>query len=165
MTLPITRFEYISSITWIMPQQTKIDYDSETDIGGYLNHTVSIPTKRPRTNETPRQKPHQLQYGFTPRARIPQPVFSQRTCAASSQPPISTQKDSSRKGFSLSYFRRVPELSLLASRVIHAVARRRQREERKRQKDAGIPSSRSQKSSSVPLRTTGRSLPNNLGTF
>ena len=129
---------------------SQIDYDSETEIGGSLDHTLSTPTKRPRTNETPRQKPRQLQYDFTPRPRIPQPVFSQSTCvASSSQPPISSQTDSSRKGFSLSYLRRVPELSLLASRVIHAVARRRQREERKRQKDAGIPPSRSQKSSSV----------------
>jgi len=127
----------------------EIDYDSETELGGSLDQTLSTPTKRPWTNETPRQKPCQLQYDSTPRPRIPQPKFSQSTCVGSSQPPPSSQTDSSRKGFSLSYLRRVPELSLLASRVVHAVARRRQREERKRQKEAGIPPSRSQKSSST----------------
>ena len=129
----------------------EIDYDSETEIGGSLDQTLSTPTKRPRTNETPRQQPHQLQHDFTPRPRIPQPIFSKSSCVASSQPPNSSQTDSSRKGFSLSYLRRVPELSLLASRVIHAVARRRQRDERKRQKEAGIPPPKSQKSSSSTM--------------
>jgi len=146
MTLPITNIEYISSITWIIHQQA--NYDSETEIRGSLDHTLSTPTKRPRTNETPWQKPRQLQYDFTPQPHIPQPIFSQSTCVASSQPLISSQTDWSRKGFSLYFLRRVPALSLLASRVIHAVARRIQQEERKRQKDSGIPSPRSQKSSS-----------------
>lgn len=129
----------------------EIDYDFETEIKGSQDQTLSTPTKRPRIDETPRQKLRQLQYDFTPRPRIPQPIFSQTTCIASSRPPISSQPDSSRKGFSLSYLRRVPELSLLASRVIYAVARRRQRQERKRQKEEGIPLSRGQSSATIPL--------------
>ncbi|KIM46715.1 hypothetical protein M413DRAFT_440301 [Hebeloma cylindrosporum] len=130
--------------------ETEYDAETEVEYEEHLDRNLSTPTKRPRKNETPRQEPHQLQHDFTPRPRIPQPIFSPlTTCVASSKPPISSQTDSSRKGFSLSYLRRVPELSLLASRVVHAVTRRRQRAEREREKEAGIPPSKTQKSSSI----------------
>ena len=46
-----------------------------------------------------------------------------------------TSHGSKHKGFTISYLRRVPELSLLAYRVVQAVAKRREREKRKRLKD------------------------------
>jgi len=55
------------------------------------------------------------------------------------------------EGYTLSYLRRVPELSLLATRVVQAVAKRRQREERKRLKEAGVISSLKDSAPSPPI--------------
>jgi hypothetical protein len=63
--------------------------------------------------------------------------------------------DTNRRGFSLSYLRRVPELSLLASRVVQAVTRRRLREERKKLKEAGMLKSKTQVSSALPPDKVG----------
>ena len=52
------------------------------------------------------------------------------------------------EGFTISYLRRIPELSLLAYRVVQAVANRREREQRKRSNEV-ISSSKSSISSSV----------------
>ncbi len=43
-----------------------------------------------------------------------------------------------RRGFTLSYLRRVPELALLATRVTEAVARRYLQAERQKLRDAGL---------------------------
>ena len=88
--------------------------------------------------ETPRPKHSRHQLESTPRPRFPQPDFG--FSMASSTPhaqPSSSAPDAGRRGFSLSYLRRVPELSLLASRVVQATTRRRLREERKKSKEAG----------------------------
>jgi len=100
------------------------------------------PTKLPRfnyTDRTPRPKRSQHQLESTPRPRISQPDFDISVASSSSHTQHSSSvTDTDRRGFSLSYLRRVPELSLLASKVVQAVARRRLREERKKLKEAGM---------------------------
>jgi len=78
-----------------------------------------------------------------------------RACASSTTPKSNiklyqstpTEKPK-HEGFTISYLRRVPELSLLAYRVVQAVANRREREQRKRTKEA-TSSSKSSLTSSV----------------
>ncbi|KAF8206976.1 hypothetical protein K438DRAFT_418390 [Mycena galopus ATCC 62051] len=89
----------------------------------------STPTKSsrralPPTDETPRPHPHG--HDRTPqRARIAPLDFTQ---------PLAP--DDSTRGFTLSYLRRVPELALMAKRVVKAEAKRRAREAQKRAKEA-----------------------------
>jgi hypothetical protein len=106
--------------------------------------------------ETPRLKHSRHQLELTPRPRIPQPDFGSSMASSSSHAQHSSSApDASRRGFSLSYLRRVPELSLLASRVVQAVARRRSREERKKLKEAGMLKSKTQVSSALPPDKVG----------
>ena len=101
--------------------------------------------------ETPRPKHARHQLESTPRPRIPQPDFGRSMASSSSHAQQSfSAPDAGRLGFSLSYLRRVPELSLLASRVVQAVARRLLREERKKLKVAGTLKSKTQVSSVLP---------------
>jgi len=117
------------------------------------------PTKLPRlnsTDETPRSNRSQHQLESTPRPRIPQPNFGNSVASSSSHPQHSVSaSDAGQRGFSLSYLRRVPELSLLASRVVQAVTRRRSREERKKLKEAGMLKSKTQVSSVLPPDKVG----------
>ena len=117
------------------------------------------PTKLPRfnhTDKTPRPKCSQQQLESTPRPRIPQPYFGISVASSSSHIQHSSSvTDTGRRGFSLSYLRRVPELSLLASRVVQAVTRRRLREERKKLKEAGILKSKKQTQSASPPDKVG----------
>lgn len=106
--------------------------------------------------ETPRPKHSRHQLESTPRPRIPQPDFGIFMASSSSHVQHSSSApDTGRRGFSLSYLRRVPELSLLASRVVHAVTRRQLREERKKLKEAGILKSKTQVSSALPPDKVG----------
>ena len=131
---------------------------AESDPDGYddcfTQSTAARLTKLPRlhyTDETPRPKHSQNQFESTPRPRIPQPDFGSSVASSSSHTQhFSPTSDTSRQGFSLSYLRRVPELSLLASRVVQAVARRRLREERKKSKEAGMLKSKTQVSFALP---------------
>ena len=107
---------------------------------------------------TPRPKHSRHQLESTPRPRIPQPDFFGSSMASSSshvQHSSSSAPDAGRQGFSLSYLRRVPELSLLASRVVQAVTRRQLREERKKLKEAGMLRSKTQASSALPQDKVG----------
>ncbi|KAJ3507059.1 hypothetical protein NLJ89_g6515 [Agrocybe chaxingu] len=109
-------------------------YDSDDGIGSSIAQIPSTPTKRPRSfesEETPRQPTSCATLDTTPKARMAPQSFGSRMLPT-------TQKKVTRFGFSLSYLRRVPELALLAYRVVEAVNRRRQREERRKLKEAGI---------------------------
>ena len=98
--------------------------------------------------ETPRPKHSRHHLESTPRPRFPQPDFGLSMASSSSHAQHSSSvPDSGRRGFSLSYLRRVPELSLLASKVVQATTRRRLREERKKLKEAGMLKSKTQVSS------------------
>jgi len=85
--------------------------------------------------ETPTKRSRLLSLLDTPRQL--------RACASSTTPKgniklyqtTSTERPK-HEGFSISYLRRVPELSLLAYRVVQAVANRREREQRKQMKEA-----------------------------
>ncbi|KAG0704963.1 hypothetical protein DFH29DRAFT_325765 [Suillus ampliporus] len=81
--------------------------------------TFSTPTKRPR-----------VQFDQTPKAR--------KVCTTHDRTPRASVVDDSAltgpTGFTLSHLRRVPELALLASRVVHAEAKRRARAEREAEK-------------------------------
>ncbi|THH19281.1 hypothetical protein EW146_g1861 [Bondarzewia mesenterica] len=116
--------------------------DSDTDSVSYaLNRTPATPTKSMRTRAQT--------YGFmdelTPRASktathpVPDPSLD-----SSSTPRATRYSDDNSRvgttsasastfGFTLSYLRRVPELSELAFRVVKAEARRREKEARKSQ--------------------------------
>ena len=105
------------------------DCDSDDAITKSLEKTPSTPTKRSRSTQildlnTPR-----------PTYSIATPKVSQSKGPKFTD---SEAKEPRLEGYTLSYLRRVPELSLLATRVVQAVAKRRQREERKRLKEAGV---------------------------
>ncbi|KAF5383053.1 hypothetical protein D9615_004942 [Tricholomella constricta] len=112
--------------------------DCESDTNSLLEYPTT-PTKRSRqgaTDETPRPSTSKVMSTITPRPRIrplsfggpPHPRFVSVT---SDDPPMPMA------GFTLSYLRRVPELAEMAKRVVKAVAKRRQREEGKKPKEAG----------------------------
>jgi hypothetical protein len=113
-----------------------------------MDHASQISCILESDPETPRPKHSRYQLGSTPRPRVPQPDFGRSM--ASSLHHSSSAPDAGRRGFSLSYLRRVPELSILASRVVQAVARRRLREERKKLKEIGMLKSKTQVSSPLP---------------
>ncbi|KDR78405.1 hypothetical protein GALMADRAFT_155343 [Galerina marginata CBS 339.88] len=127
-------------------------YDSDAGIGYSISQLPSTPTKFPRSDETPCRR---RAFDATPKARIPALDFGNATASASSLTLLHTGSEPdthhARSGFSLSYLRRVPELSLLASRVVEAVGRRKVRDERHRMKAAGVLPSRSQKFKAPPL--------------
>ncbi|PPQ70626.1 hypothetical protein CVT26_010054 [Gymnopilus dilepis] len=129
--------------------QTSIDanYDSDTGIGNAIDQIPSTPTKRTRVDATPRPRSSQPTFDATPRARIPAPNFSSNAPSSTvlHRETLQTDPGPPRRGFSLSYLRRVPELSLLASRVVDAVGRRKLREERRKMKEAGFQPSHTQK--------------------
>ena len=102
------------------------DDDDDDDFGrlkAWLANEPETPTKkRPGTreiDETPRPSKSVSKTDETPRATM------------------ASDKDaaSSALGFTLSHLRRVPELGLLAQRVVEAEAKRRAKEERKKQKE------------------------------
>ncbi|KAF5311000.1 hypothetical protein D9619_007926 [Psilocybe cf. subviscida] len=125
-----------------------------------VSQVPTTPTKRRRApDDTPRQRP----YGggcSTPRPRIEPINFGTKMPASiiakdSSNPDtVDNTTTPQLKGFTLSYLRRVPELSLLASRVVEAVARRHYREERKRLKERSS-SSRTKPPSSASSSSSG----------
>ena len=121
-----------------------------------MDHAPII-SRIPESNpETPRPKHSRHQLESTPRPRIPQPDFGISMASSSSHAQHSSSPDmSGRRGFSLSYLRRVPELSLLASRVVQAITRRRLREEKKKLKEAGLLKSKTQVSSALPPDKVG----------
>ena len=83
------------------------------------NNSITHPT-RESDPETPQPKHSRYQLQST-RPRIPQPDFGLSMASSSHTQHSSLASDAGRRGFSLSYLRRVPELSLLASRVVRAV--------------------------------------------
>ncbi|KAF9477809.1 hypothetical protein BDN70DRAFT_861244 [Pholiota conissans] len=89
-------------------------------------------------DETPRRIPR-LDYGL---GYPDNPSFA-------SEPPPSQARPEQRRGFTLSYLRRVSELSLLASRIIDAVSKRRIRAELKEMKANGLPLPRKMPSSKL----------------
>ena len=121
---------------------------------------ADMPARQTRSNdsneiETPRPKRSRHQLESTPRPRIPQPIFGSPVASSTSHAQDPSTPDKGQQGFSLSYLRRVPELSLLASKVVQAVTRRRLREERKKLKEAGLLKSKTQTSSAIPLDKVG----------
>ena len=119
----------------------------------YMDHASTMSLIPESDPETPQSKHSRLQLESTPRPGIPLPNFN--SSMASSSRAQHSSSDASRRGFSLSYLRRVPELSLLASRVVQAVTRRRLREERKKLKEAGMLKSKIQVSSVLPPDKVG----------
>ncbi|KAF9528633.1 hypothetical protein CPB83DRAFT_906660 [Crepidotus variabilis] len=107
----------------------------------------TTPTKRPRSTsdgaETPRPTRSQPIPDRTPKAGL---FISKFTTSSSS--PVS-DSEAQWHGFTLSYLKRVPELSLLAARVVQAVTKRRLRDEHKRLKQAGVITSTSKSTSST----------------
>ncbi|KAI0053763.1 hypothetical protein FA95DRAFT_1530745 [Auriscalpium vulgare] len=108
------------------PSHDALDSESETDSISYaLARAPSTPTKRPRKgpgDKTPRQ--------FKMGRALDSPDATPR----SKHPPPSLPRDSEdltnrQVGFTISYLRRVPELSTLARRVVDAEVRRRAKEE------------------------------------
>ena len=121
-----------------------------------MDHTPIISRISDSDPETPRPKHSRHRLASTPRPRIPQPDFGSSTASSSSHAQHSSSApDAGRRGFSLSYLRRVPELSLLALRVVQAVTRRQLREERKKLKEAGMLKSKTQVSSALPPDKVG----------
>lgn len=109
------------------------DDDSDLETTGIS--LLSTPSKRSRTaplDQTPRARPVVTINGDrTPIPRIPPPNFGGRQEAATCPSPSSAML-----GFTLSYLRRVPELSDMARRVVKAEFKRRMREERKNAKES-----------------------------
>jgi len=154
------------------------DCESDAQIGRSLAQTPASPTKRSQYDSsvvrntedfaTPRPVIKVMEH--TPRPRIQPLTFMgvdvSSTSATSSVSAIrfgglptttSTATEiTSPRGFTLSYLRRVPELSLLARKVTEAEAKRRAREEGKKAKEAaqavgGATSTRSTISKSMPI--------------
>ncbi|KAF8155771.1 hypothetical protein B0H34DRAFT_798891 [Crassisporium funariophilum] len=149
----------------IITESPEAEYDSDTVIGRSLADVPVTPTKRSRTNCDITPKPESLQLTeLTPRPRMPPPKFGGNHSSSSSiplQPPsnIPLQSSPARQGFTLSYLRRVPELSLLASRVVEAVARRRLRAERKKLQEAGISQQGTRKSKNTNAAASSSTVP------
>jgi len=119
------------------------DYDS--DVGDSVAQTPTTPTNRAHSDATPRASSSYCNLNSTPRPRIPPPNFGIATTSGSGSSFAPLPPDTNRKGFTLSYLRRVPELSLLASRVVNSVTKRRLREEKQKLKDAGTKPTNTQK--------------------
>lgn len=130
---------YIKHYMDCMQEPQRFTNDSHAAVADSISQTPSTPTKRPRFDETPRQLSH-YNSDFTPRPRIPAPNFGAKGLPSNSfdPPPPSQMPIKTRRGFTLSYLRRVPELALLARRVTEAVARRNLNKERKKMQDAGL---------------------------
>lgn len=83
----------------------------------------------------------------------PRPTQKSRLKAkAASSQAASALTEPSLQGFTLSYLRRVPELALLAARVVQAHAKRKAREERKKLKESGNLTSQSRSSSAATAK-------------
>ncbi|KAF9552645.1 hypothetical protein CPC08DRAFT_714427 [Agrocybe pediades] len=127
------------------PPGPEDDDQSDNDIETSIIHIPTTPTKRARNDVTPRPSTSYRNLDSTPRPRIPPPDFGIST-SRSALPSVKPEAiDNARKGFTLSYLRRVPELSLLASRVVMAVSKRRLRAEKQKLKDAGTKPTSQQK--------------------
>lgn len=159
------------------------DCESDAQIGRSLAQTPASPTKRSQfdsavvrnTEDFATPRPVIKVVEHTPRPRIRPLTFAGVDLSSSTSavprvtssvpvtrvqgPPTTTSTATaiaSPRGFSLSYLRRVPELSLLARKVTEAEARRRVREERKKPKEAaeavgGATSNRFRSSKSIPI--------------
>ncbi|KAJ3817563.1 hypothetical protein F5880DRAFT_1492718 [Lentinula raphanica] len=103
------------------------DLDTESDFSddddGASIAGPSTPTKRPLRND---QTPRRCSYRAS--CTVDETPRPNRTLTSSTPP--------SRRGFTLSYLRRVPELSELARRVVEAEAKRRDREAKKKAREA-----------------------------
>ncbi|KAH7869687.1 uncharacterized protein C8R40DRAFT_718156 [Lentinula edodes] len=130
---------------------TSEESDVESDFSDGDDASVSgpsTPTKRPlHRDQTPRCPRRPLHAAD----ETPRPTR-----------PLIYSISSSRKGFTLSYLRRVPELSELARRVVKAEAKRRDREVKKKAKDAATNQSRSQ-SHKAQISEATTSSTNSLG--
>ena len=118
------------------------DCDSDDAIAKSLEKTPSTPTKRSRST--------QILDLSTPRPTYP-PITPKASQSKGAKFTEVEAKEARLEGYTLSYLRRVPELFLLATRVVQAVAKRRQREERKRLKEAGVVSSSKPPAPSPPI--------------
>jgi hypothetical protein len=158
------------------------DCESDAQIGRSLAQTPASPTKRSQydsgvvrnTEDFATPRPTIKVVEHTPRPRIRPLTFAgvDVSSSTSAVPHVTSSVPVTRfegrptttstattitfpRGFTLSYLRRVPELSLLARKVTEAEARRRAREERKKAKEAaeavgGAKSTRSTSSKSLP---------------
>lgn len=126
------------------------DYsDTGYDSNSNAAQMPSTPTRRSRNDQTPRQTHSGTDNNATPRPRIEPLNFGVNALSRSTS--ISPPQNKVRQGVSLSFLRRVPELSLLAGRVVQAVGRRRMREEKQKLKDSGIAPSRAEKARILAL--------------
>ncbi|KAG1776314.1 hypothetical protein EV702DRAFT_1109635 [Suillus placidus] len=103
-----------------------LDWEADDD-------SFSTPTKRPRVplDQTPKARTVYTTHDRTPRASV------------------LNDSASRRPAFTLSHLRRVPELALLAGRVVHTETKRRARAERDAEKDKAL---QTQKTSSKHTR-------------
>ncbi|KAH9486978.1 CST complex subunit STN1 [Psilocybe cubensis] len=128
---------------------TKGYSSTDDDFDSHAAHIPSTPTKSYRDDDTPRQFHSGTNVTITPKPRIEPLNYGvntplQSTCSRAPQEKL-------RQGVTLSFLRRVPELSLLAGRVVQAVGRRRLREEKQKLKDSGIIPSRAEKARILAL--------------
>lgn len=115
--------------------------EEDKEIGFSLRNTPGTPTKRktsPYIQSTSRLMPSRGGNDMTPRPSKQLKVMSsidatpRASSSTSQRHQRSSDHDLAMQGFQLSHLRRVPELALLARRVVEAEAKRRGREEKKR---------------------------------
>ncbi|KAF7794917.1 hypothetical protein EIP86_006060 [Pleurotus ostreatoroseus] len=109
------------------------DFDSAQSLD---LHCPETPTKKrvmrtPHDDATPRPNRQRQSQGLSISLETPR-MLSQRSRVAQAN---GETDEASIRGYTLSHLRRVPELGLLARRVVEAEAKRRAREERKKQKE------------------------------
>ncbi|KAJ6468285.1 hypothetical protein C8R45DRAFT_875882 [Mycena sanguinolenta] len=82
---------------------------------------------------------HYMDYADDVQPLVPEPstpTKSSRNALPPTDEPLAPRADDTICGFTLSHLRRVPELALMAKRVVKAEAKRRAREAKKREKEA-----------------------------
>ncbi|KAK7677659.1 hypothetical protein QCA50_019350 [Cerrena zonata] len=108
--------------------------DPDPDITFSLSQIPNTPTR-------PRKRPPPSDSGETPRPAKRRSIGTTPKGASSQTPTTALKADATTNpddglyGFTISHLRRVPELALLARRVVEAEAKRRAREERKKAKE------------------------------
>ncbi|CAL1699329.1 unnamed protein product [Somion occarium] len=121
------------------PPDSSSDEEDEYDAANVtfsLSQVQGTPTKRKRKTP-PRTHSTLTPYGETPRPVKRRSIEATPRAAPSnvSLQDVTSDDEDSLQGFTMSHLRRVPELALLARRVVEAEAKRRVREERKKAKE------------------------------
>ncbi|KAI0072926.1 hypothetical protein K474DRAFT_1775092 [Panus rudis PR-1116 ss-1] len=153
---------YMDNVPPEFSSSTSNALSSDEEIGWSISRTPGTPTKRKLPSsrvggldeETPRPAKRRslgLDSGgtITPKASTSRISLNSRQAGETGDEDDDDEKKV-EKGFTLSHLRRVPELALLARRVIEAEAKRRAREEKKKAKEQAHAQSAQGKGSSKP---------------